>query len=569
MSATRQQRVVISALAVFLLAGSAHGQTAEASGQEQNPQNQLLDAAAKTAVPSGQVATLAFANRAIVEFRATVMSRTPVERASGANHVLSSLVDEHPRGIVGTSVLGEARVVSIDGRVVFVILPQDVDPLIDETIDRKAAEAVSHLQLAFNEAVELRTPSRLLRAVLLALLATVVFVILLALLLRGHRASARRLSETAERQIERLPGGEIISRASRATELVRHLTTIVWMLLGLLLTDVWLTFVLRRFPYTRPLGESLRASALSLFGSLGQMFVNALPGLSTVLVIVLITRVMVRLTGALFDAVDRKSVALPGIHPETAQPTRRLVVALLWLFALVVSYGYLPGSDSDAFKGASVFVGLIVSLGSTGIMNQIMSGFTITYSRALRVGDFVKVGDIEGTVTHIGPLATKVKTPHRVEVTIPNAIVISNATTNYSRDAENGVYVHTTVTIGYDAPWRQVRALLLAAAERTPGIRSDPKPEVRQAALQDFFVEYRLLISLEEPHQRGAVLDALHANILDAFNEAGVQIMSPHYESDPHAPKLVPRADWQGIKSPANPDQPESARGKTKSAGAP
>ena len=299
------------------------------------------------------------------------------------------------------------------------------------------------------------------------------------------------------------------------------------------------------------------------------MFVNALPGLGAVLVVVLITRVFTRLAGALFDAVDRRSVALPGIYPETAQPTRRIVVALLWLFALIVSYGYLPGSDSDAFKGASVFVGLIVSLGSTGIMNQIMSGFTITYSRALRVGDFVKVGDVEGTVTHIGPLATKIKTPHRVEVTMPNAIVISNATINYSRDAETGVYVDTTVTIGYDAPWRQVRALLLAAAERTPGIRSDPKPEVRQAALQDFFVEYRLLVSLVEPHQRGAVLDVLHANILDAFNEAGVQIMSPHYETDPDAPKMVPRADWQGIKPPADPDSPESTRDKTKSAGAP
>ena len=164
---------------------------------------------------------------------------------------------------------------------------------------------------------------------------------------------------------------------------------------------------------------------------------------------------------------------------------------------------------------------------------------TAHYSRALRVCDFVKVGDVEGTVTHIGPLATKIKTPHRVEVTMPNAIVISNATINYSRDAETGVYVHTTVTIGYDAPWRQVRALLLAAAERTPGIRSDPKPEVLQAALQD------------------------------EFNEAGVQIMSPHYETDPHAPKLVPRADWQGIRPPTDPDQPESARGMTKSAGAP
>ena len=562
--ANRLQRIIICALGVFLLAPAASGQTPPASEQ-----TQAIDAAAGTAQPSGQVATLTYANRPIVQFRATVMSRTPAERVIGANYVLARLVDEHPGGIVGTSVLGEARVVNIDGRVVFVILPQDVDVLIDETIDRKTEAAAAQLQLAYNEVVELRTPSRLVRAVGLAIVATLVYFVVLVLLVRGHRASARRLSETAQRRIERLPGGEIISRASRATELVRHLTAIVWMLLALLVTDMWLTFVLRRFPYTRPWGESMRASALHLFGSIGEMFVNALPGLGTVVLIVLITRIFTRLAGALFDAVDRRSVALPGIYPETAQPTRRIVVALLWLFALIVSYGYLPGSDSDAFKGASVFVGLIVSLGSTGIMNQIMSGFTITYSRALRVGDFVKVGDVEGTVTHIGPLATKIKTPHRVEVTMPNAIVISNATINYSRDAETGVYVHTTVTIGYDAPWRQVRALLLAAAERTPGIRSDPKPEVLQAALQDFFVEYRLLVSLERPHHRGLILDALHANIQDEFNEAGVQIMSPHYETDPHAPKLVPRADWQGIKPPADPDQPESARGKTKSAGAP
>ena len=565
-TANRLPRIIICALGVFLLGGYARAQTPQESAQAQA---QAIDAAAGTAQPSGQVATLTYANRPIVQFRATVMSRTPAERVIGANYLLGRLVDEHPRGIVGTSVLGDARVVNIDGRIVFVILPQDVDPLIDETIDRKAAEAVTRCSWRSTRSSSCGRRRGWLRAVGLAVVATLVYFVLLALLVRGHRASARRLSETAQRQIERLPGGEVISRASRATEVVRHLTAIVWMLLGLLLTDMWLTFVLRRFPYTRPWGESMRASALNLFGSLGQMFVNALPGLGTVLVVVLITRVFTRLAGALFDAVDRRSVALPGIYPETAQPTRRIVVALLWLFALIVSYGYLPGSDSDAFKGASVFVGLIISLGSTGIMNQIMSGFTITYSRALRVGDFVKVGDVEGTVLHIGPLATKVKTPHRVEVTIPNAIVISNATTNYSRDAENGVYVHTTVTIGYDAPWRQVRALLLAAAERTPGIRSDPKPEVRQAALQDFFVEYRLLVSLEEPHQRGAVLDVLHANILDAFNEAGVQIMSPHYEADPHAPKLVPRADWQGIKPPADPDQPETARGKTKSAGAP
>jgi small-conductance mechanosensitive channel len=284
---------------------------------------------------------------------------------------------------------------------------------------------------------------------------------------------------------------------------------------------------------------------LSALLSTGRLVVDALPGLITVLVIVLITRFLARLVTLLFQAVEQGRLSFPGIYPETTLPTRRIVVALLWLFALIVSYGYLPGSDSDAFKGVSVFVGLMVTLGSTGIMNQIMSGLTITYSRALRLGDFVKVGDIEGTVIHLGALATKIKTPRREEITIPNAVVVSNATTNYSRNAQTeGVFVPTSVTIGYDAPWRQVQALLLLAAERTPGLRSEPKPAVRQTALQDFYVEYTLLVCLEQPHLRGPVLDALHANIQDAFNEYGVQIMSPNYEADPSGPKVVTRDRW-------------------------
>jgi small-conductance mechanosensitive channel len=559
-------RVVASgALGLLLLVQPAGAQTAEAP-----PQGATLAAAAQTAVASGQVATLVFANRPIVEFRASVLSRTPAERASAANSVLNRLVDEHPNGLVATSALGDARLVTLDQRVVFAILPQDVDELTHETIDRKASEAVERLQLAFNEAVELRTPPRILRSVLRALGATVLFLAALWLLRRGYRASTRRLGQTAQRQIERLPGSEIIIHASRATKLVARASALAWLILAVLVTDAWLTFVLRQFPYTRPWGESLRQTAIGTFVSLGRMFVNALPGLFTVFVIVLITRLLVRLVTALFEAAGRDSVHIPGVYPETAQPTRRIVVALLWLFALVVSYSYLPGSDSDAFKGASVFVGLIVSLGSTGIMNQIMSGLTITYSRALRLGDFVKIGDVEGTVTHLGVLAMKVKTPYSVEITIPNAVVVSSETTNYSRYAEGeGVFVPTSVTIGYDAPWRQIHALLLAAAERTAGIRPEPQPEVRQTALQDFYVEYTLLVCLERPHLRSAVLNTLHANIQDAFNEAGVQIMSPHYESDPEGPKLVPRSRWHGVKPDPDPDQPETPRGKTKAAGAP
>src|SRR5262249_54743267 len=199
-----------------------------------------------------------------------------------------------------------------------------------------------------------------------------------------------------------------------------------------------------------------------------------------------------------------------------------------------------PGSQSDAFKGVSVFIGLMVTFGSSGLVNQIISGFMITYSRAMRIGDFVRIGDVEGTVTHLGVLSTKIKTLRQEEVTVPNAVVVSQTTTDYSRPGDQeGVFTPTSVTIGYDAPWRQVHALLLLAAERTPGLPREPKPVVLQMALHDFYVKYTLFVCLERQESRPFTLHTLHAHIQDLFNEYGVQIMSPNYRGDPAKPKIV------------------------------
>ena len=534
---------LMSAVLVVVVVPPAASQTPAA--QEPDARRESVAEALRTAAPAEQVATLYYANRPVLQFRATVLSRTPSERAAAAVSLLDRLVDEVPWGRVGTTTVADAYLINLEGRPVFAILPQDVDLLAGETPASTAAEAAARLQVAFDEAVELRNPSRLLKSALLALAATLVYLAALWLLRRVHRVRAARFSQSAERHIERLPGGAVIFRGSRLPQVARRTFTLLLVLLALVLTDAWLTFVLNRFPYTRPWGESLRTSVLSAVLSGGRLVVDALPGLMAVLVIVLITRFLVRLTTLLFEAMGQGRISIPGVYAETALPTRRIVVALLWLCALIVSYRYIPGSDSDAFKGVSVFVGLIVSLGSTGIMNQIMSGLTITYSRALRLGDFVKVGDVEGTVTHLGTLATKIKTPRREEITIPNTVVVSTATTNYSRHADTeGVFVGTSVSIGYDTPWRQVQALLLLAAERTPGARKEPAPVVRQTALEDFYVQYTLLVCLEQPHLRGPVLTALHANIQDAFNEYGVQIMSPNYEADPTGAKVVPRSRW-------------------------
>ena len=269
----------------------------------------------------------------------------------------------------------------------------------------------------------------------------------------------------------------------------------------------------------------------------------------------LLTRFVARILHLLIHAVEEGRATIPGLYPETAQPTHKLLTVALWLFAVAIAYPYLPGSESEAFKGVSVFVGLMVSLGSSGLVNQVMSGLTLTYSRAFRIGDFVAVGDVEGIVMQVGTLSTKIRTARGEDVTIPNAVIVSQTVTNYSRFTETeGVFVPTEITIGYDVPWRQVQALLLLAAARSPGVRREPAPIVRPAALEDAHVRYTLLFCLEQPAERRKTLATVHANILDAFNEYGVQITSPNYEADPATPKVVPRDQW--FAAPAGPDAP-------------
>jgi small-conductance mechanosensitive channel len=232
---------------------------------------------------------------------------------------------------------------------------------------------------------------------------------------------------------------------------------------------------------------------------------------------------------------------------------------VIWLFALTVAYQYVPGAGTDAFKAIGVFAGLMVSLGSAGLVGQLMSGLAVAYSRALKPGELVQAGTTVGMVSEVGFLSTKLVTARREEITIPNAVLAGATVTNYSRLAgADGAVVATRVTIGYDAPWRQVHALLRLAAERTPGTRRTPVPQVVQGALSDFYVEYELRAHIERPEERFRVLSDLHAQIQDAFNEFGVQIMSPAFESQPDKPVIVPPSRWHATPAPGQgPPAPE------------
>jgi small-conductance mechanosensitive channel len=292
---------------------------------------------------------------------------------------------------------------------------------------------------------------------------------------------------------------------------------------------------------------------LDLLATFADGALRALPGLFTVLVIFVLTRIIVRAVDGFFRTVERGAMSVSWLEADTAKATRRLTVVLVWVFAVTVAYPYIPGSDSQAFKGISVLVGLMVSLGSAGLINQVMSGLVIAYSRALKVGELVAVGDTLGTVSEVGMLSTKVVTPKRETVTVPNAVLVGSSITNYSRLAdERGALIGTKVTIGYDTPWRQVHAMLTLAAARTLLIRKEPAPFVLQRTLADFYPEYELFVHIDRPEQRFFALSELHGHIQDVFNEYGVQIMSPNFVSQPDRKVWVPEQDWYA--APAAPE---------------
>jgi small-conductance mechanosensitive channel len=511
-----------------------------------------------TATPSQEPYTFTYFNRDIVSLQAIVLGRSPRERAQGAQRALDSLVDEHVTGPIDVQLFDDGCFIRVGSRVVLALTSLDVDNLSGETIQGVSAQAAARLQIALEEVREAHRLRTLLRSSAISLLALAIGAGALWVIGRGHRKLSGKFVAAAEKTVARSKIADLeVLNGMHLADLERRMVKTAMVGLDLIIVYATLTFVLRQFPYTRPWGESLRGFLVTTIANLGLGMLSALPGLFTVALILLITRFVVRVVGLWFHAVESGRVRARWVFPETAQPTRRLLTTLLWLFGAVVAYPYLPGSQSEAFKGVSVFVGLMVTLGSSGIVGQIMSGFTLTYSRAIRLGDFVRIGDVEGTVIHLGMLSTKVKTLRNEDVTIPNTVVVSQTTTDYSRFGDTeGVFTSTSVTIGYDAPWRQVHAMLLQAADRTAGLRSEPKPLVLQAGLEDFYVKYTLLVCLKRQTSRPFTIAALHANIQDVFNEYGVQIMSPNYVLDPAAPKVVPKKDW--FAAPASvrpPDQ--------------
>ncbi|WP_420793360.1 mechanosensitive ion channel family protein [Pseudomonas rubra] len=510
----------------------------------------LVSGASRAAVGAASIdaepAELKIANRSIMVFHATLLGEAPAARVKRAEQVINERLDETFDSTVSVDAIQENYLVLLGDRRAFIVSPGDLVGS-ELNIQQGAQAAASRLRQVVSEAQQARSPRFLLSAAGLSVAATLVYLLLLRLAGWLHRKALSWLPQRVRKHTSALRIGQTqLIDASNLFPLLRRLLGLVRWTLVLLLTYEWLSFVLQRFPYTRPWGESLNLYLLGLLRHVVTGIVDAIPGLLIALLIFFIARGIIAFSKRLLERLARPG-SISWLNQETLQPTTRLTSLAIWLFALAMAYPYLPGADTEAFKGLSVLIGLMISLGATSVVGQAAAGLILTYTRTLRPGEYVRIGDYEGTVTELGMFTTTIRTGLGEVLTLPNSMITGAVTKNYSRVVQGqGYVVDTTVTIGYDTPWRQVEAMLLEAARRTEGVLETPKPQVFQTALSDFYPEYRLVAQAvpSEPRPRAELLTLLHANIQDVFNEFGVQIMSPHYLGDPLQEKVVPREHW-------------------------
>ncbi|WP_298832367.1 mechanosensitive ion channel domain-containing protein [uncultured Piscinibacter sp.] len=398
-----------------------------------------------------------------------------------------------------------------------------------------------------------RTSKDLLQSAATAAAATA----LLVLFLWATRWLLKRSLETAKRrfrsELEKLEAESFgIVEAERFESVLLGAVKALWWLLAAVATFACVISVLRLFPWTRGAAHWLFELVVGPLRIMLNAVANSLPDLVFLAILYVVVQYLLRILELFFAGVGRGAITLSGFAPEWAMPTFKLVRVGVIVFAIVVAYPYIPGSNTEAFKGVSVLVGVLVSLGSSSIVANILSGYVLLYRRTFKVGDRVKFGNFTGSIRSIEAQVTRLCTIQNEEIVIPNSLIVSREVVNYSKHARaRQLVLHSAVSIGYDAPWRQVEAMLIEAARRTGGLLETPEPFVLKLALDDFYVRYEVNAYCGDADRMSMIQSELHANIIDVFNEYGVQIMSPHHVAQPGKDVTVPKAKW--FDPPAKP----------------
>jgi small-conductance mechanosensitive channel len=428
----------------------------------------------------------------------------------------------------------------------------------DAQLDRLTRpQAVSYVRLRLRQAIleyrADRTPQHLLVSAGIAVVATLAMMLLLFVIVRLTRRFRSTIREGVKATVRgvKIQSLELVAPESVAGFL-DGLLRLARMVAIVAVVFFYADFVLSLFPWTRAAATGLIGYVLDPLKLMGTSVINYLPNLLFLIVLVVVTRLVLGFLKLAATGISRKRITIPGFHHEWAGPTFQLLRFVVIAFAVVVAFPYIPGSSSPAFQGMSLFFGVLISLGSSSLVGNLVAGYTLIYWQAIRVGDRVQVGDVIGDVTATGSLVTRIRTLKHEEIVIPNSRIMSERLVNYTALCKGpGLILHTTVGIGYETPWRQVEAMLLMAAARTQGVLAEPKPYVLQRALGDFAITYEINAYTDSPQLMFQIYDRLYRNILDLFNEYGVQIMTPAYEGDPERAKVVPKDQWHA--APAHP----------------
>ena len=458
-------------------------------------------------------------------------SFTPAERAEAVSNRISKLSDDisfNPDSLV---VIPSELSVDVLYKDNILISVTDKDALVQNTTKQKlAANLRSVIATAITNYQHETSWQVLLKEGLTAVLVIALLIVFIYVTNRLFKWILVRIGKLFNKGIK-LSNYELLN-AERQIYVVNFTIKAVKWFVILLLIYLALPVLFGIFPFTRSISDALLGYVISPLKKIGFAIWDYIPNLITILVLVVIFHYILRFIRYIKSEIAVGNLTIPGFYADWAQPTYQIIRVLVLAFLLVLIFPYLPGSDSAIFKGVSVFVGVLFTFGSAGALGNIVSGLVMTYMRSFKLSDRVKIGDVTGDIIEKNLLVTRLRTIQNEIISIPNSTVLSSHTINYSSHAhDKGLIMHTTVTIGYDAPWRQVHQLLIDAALDTPLIEHEPKPYVLQTSLDDYYVSYRINAFTKEPNKQAVIYSGLHANIQDQFNKAGVEIMSPHYKA--------------------------------------
>lgn len=417
-----------------------------------------------------------------------------------------------------------------------------------EGIDRNLAAQIISKKIG-SAIIKYRTDRSqpvILKNVFQTLISTVILIIFIFILIRLSKRINNALQNRIKARIDAVDNISFnLIKSNQIWKGFHVLFNSIRNILIITIIGVFINYVLSLFPWTNSFAIYLLNLITNPIIHLGTSFVLYIPKLIFLIIIYFITKYVLKIIKLFFSGIEGGGIIIKDFHPEWAISTFKIVRAFIIAFAVIIAYPYIPGSDSVAFKGVSVFIGVLFSIGSSGFIGNLIAGYSMIYRSAFRKGDFIEVEGQTGFVEEQQLLVTRLRSLKNEEIILSNSILLNSKIINYTVKAkENGVILHTVVGIGYETPWRQVDAMLKLAANRTEGLLKDPPPFVLKKDLADFAVNYEINAYCKDVDKMKKVYSLLHENILDVFNENNVQIMTPSYERDPEIPKVVPKDQW-------------------------